>query len=266
MNNRVEIEIRGELALVTLNRPEKYNALDMPMFDGIVDAVEQLRANRDLRVVVLRGAGKGFCSGLDMPQVMKNPLNVHALLKKPDGRAANLAQDVGYLWRTLPIPVIAVTHGSCFGGGFQIALGADFRFSTGDCRFSIMEAKWGLIPDMSISLSLRELIAIDIAKELTMTGRIFDGHEAKSLGLVTRICDDPLEEALEFAREITKGSPDAVMYAKKLFNDSWHADERAALDYETRYQKKILGRWNHLVAASRNFFRSPLGFKRRQSD
>ena len=264
MSERVEIEIREQLALVTLNRPEKYNALDMAMFEAVTAAVERLRANRALRVVVLRGAGKGFCSGLDMPSVMKNPLNVHTLLKKEQGQAANLAQDMGYLWRTLPIPVIAVTHGSCFGGGFQMALGADFRFSTRDCRFSIMETKWGLIPDMSISLTLKELVAMDVAKELTMTGRIFDGEQAKSLGLVTRLCEDPLAEALDFAEELCQRSPDAVMYAKKLFHDSWHAEERVALELETRYQKKILGRWNHLVAASRNFFKSPLGFKNRQ--
>lgn len=264
MNNRVTIDIRGHLAVVTLNRPEKYNALDMAMFEAVVAAVETLRANRSLRAVVLHGAGKGFCSGLDMPKVMKNPLNVHTLLKRDEGEVANLAQDMGYLWRTLPIPVIAVTHGSCFGGGFQMALGADFRFSTADCRFSIMEAKWGLIPDMSISLTLKELIAIDIAKELTMTGRIFDGAEAKSLGLVTRVCEAPLDDALIFAQQLCERSPDAVMYAKKLFHDSWHADEATALAIESRYQKKILGRWNHLVAASKNFFKSPLGFKNRQ--
>jgi len=263
MNKRVEIEYRDNIAIVSLNRPDKYNALDMAMFDAITATIAELRLKRNVRAVVLKGQGKGFCAGLDMTSVMKNPLNVHTLLKKPDGVASNLAQDVGYLWRSLPMPVIAVTHGSCFGGGMQIALGADFRYSTPDCRFSIMEAKWGLIPDMSLAVTLRELTRIDIAKELTMTGRIFDANEALSYGLVTKVCDDPLTQALEFAQQLTQRSPDAVMYAKKLLNDSWVSDDRAALDFETRYQKKLLGRWNHLVAVSKNFFNSPLKFKDR---
>jgi len=260
---RVKLEIADHIAIVTLNRGEKYNALDMAMFEAIVDCVNQLKQNRDIRAVILRGGGKGFCAGLDMVSVMKNPLNVPTLLKKEDGVISNLAQDVGYLWRSVPVPVIAVTHGTCFGGGMQIALGADFRYSTPDCRFSIMEAKWGLIPDMSLSVTLRELTSIDVAKELTMTGRIFEAPEALELGLVSKVCDDPFEQALILAKALTARSPDAVMYAKKLFNDSWISDEQSALDFETRYQKKLLGRWNHLVAASRNFFKSPLKFKQR---
>ncbi len=262
-NQRVIIEYQEDIAIVSLNRGNKYNALDMAMFDGIVGAVNTLKENREIRAVILKGEGKGFCAGLDMVSVMKNPLNVPTLLKKEDGVISNLAQDVGYLWRSVPVPVIAVTHGSCFGGGMQIALGADFRYSTPDCRFSIMEAKWGLIPDMSLSVTLRELTRIDVAKELTMTGRIFEAPEALALGLVTKVCDDPFEQAMAFAKSLKPRSPDAVMYAKKLFNDSWVSDDKAALDYETRYQKKLLGRWNHLVTASRNFFNSPLKHKKR---
>jgi len=262
-NARVTIEYQDDIAIVSLNRGEKYNALDMAMFEAIVDAAKQLSQNRDIRAVILRGEGKGFCAGLDMVSVMKNPLNVPELLKKEHGVISNLAQDVGYLWRNVPVPVIAVTHGSCFGGGMQIALGADFRYSTPDCRFSIMEAKWGLIPDMSLSVTLRELTRIDIAKELTMTGRIFEAPEALELGLITKVCDDPFEQALIFAKSLTTRSPDAVMYAKKLFNESWISDDKTALAIETHYQKKLLGRWNHLVAASRNFFKSPLKYKKR---
>ena len=261
MDQRVIIKYQDNIAIVTLNRPDKYNALDMAMFDAITATVAELKQNRSIRAVVLRGEGKGFCAGLDMVSVMKNPLNIHTLLKKPDNVASNLAQDVGYLWRSLPVPVIVVTHGSCFGGGMQIALGADFRYSTPDCRFSIMEAKWGLIPDMSLAVTLRELTRIDIAKELTMTGRVFSAEQALEYGLVTKICDDPLAQALAFCQELTARSPDAVMYAKKLLNDSWVSDDREALYFETRYQKKLLGRWNHLVAASTNFFKSPLKFK-----
>ncbi|GAA3575027.1 crotonase/enoyl-CoA hydratase family protein [Marinobacter xestospongiae] len=251
-NNRVVLEIDQGIATVTLNRPDKYNGLDMAMFDAIVAVTRQLKKDRSVRAIILKGAGEAFCSGLDVAKVSKNPVNFLKLLVKPGRKISNLAQDVGYLWRDVPAPVIAVTHGYCFGGGFQIALGADFRFSTSDCEFSIMETKWGLIPDMSLTVTLRELISIDLAKELTMTARRFNGAEAKEMGLVSRVCDDPLAEAQAFARELSERSPDAVAASKLLFNRTWSAPDKAALDWETRLQKKILARTNQRTAVARN--------------
>jgi len=264
MKPRVIVDYQDNIAIVSLNHSEKYNALDMPMFHAIVEMVDTLKSNKDIRAVILQGKGKGFCSGLDMVSVLKNPLNVKDLLKKDHDEVSNLAQDVGYLWRSLPVPVIAVTHGSCYGGGMQIALGADFRYSTSDCRFSIMEAKWGLIPDMSLSVTLRELTRIDIAKDLVMTGRIFDADQALEYGLITKISEDPLSDALAFAKSLMVRSPDAVMFGKKLLNETWVTDDKSALDLESNFQKRIIGRWNHLVASSRNFFNSPLTYKKRK--
>ena len=140
MADRVLLDIDNDIATVTLNRPDKYNCLDMPMFDSIVKAAKQLKKERKVRAVILQGAGKAFCSGLDVKTVSANPLNFARLLIKPGRKISNLAQDVAYLWRQVPAPVIAITHGYCFGGGLQIALGADFRYSTPDCEFSVMEA------------------------------------------------------------------------------------------------------------------------------
>ena len=251
-SDRVQISIENGIAMVTLNRPEKYNGLDMPMFHGITDAAKTLKKDRSVRAIILSGTGEAFCSGLDIKTVSRNPANFLRLLFKPGRKISNLAQDVGYLWRDLPAPVIAVTHGYCFGGGFQIAMGADFRFSTADCEFSIMETKWGLIPDMSLAVTLRELIAIDLAKELTMTARRFSGTEAHAMGLVSRICDDPMAEALDFARELAERSPDAVAASKLLFNRTWSATDRDALAWETRLQKKLLARTNQRIAVARN--------------
>jgi enoyl-CoA hydratase/carnithine racemase len=251
-SERVLITIEDGIAIVTLNRPEKYNGLDMPMFEAITRATKTLKKDRSVRAIILNGAGDAFCSGLDVKTVSKNPVNFLKLLVKPGRRISNLAQDVGYLWRDVPAPVIAVTHGYCFGGGFQIALGADFRFSTADCEFSIMESKWGLIPDMSLTVTLRELVPIDLAKELTMTARRFDGTEAKAMGLVSRISDDPMAEAMNFARELAERSPDAVAASKLLFNRSWNATDKTALDWETKLQKKVLGRANQRIAVARN--------------
>jgi enoyl-CoA hydratase/carnithine racemase len=251
-SERVLITIEDGIAIVTLNRPEKYNGLDMPMFEAITRAARTLKKDRSVRAIILNGAGDAFCSGLDVKTVSKNPVNFLKLLVKPGRRISNLAQNVGYLWRDVPAPVIAVTHGYCFGGGFQIALGADFRFSTSDCEFSIMESKWGLIPDMSLTVTLRELVPIDLAKELTMTARRFDGTEAKAMGLVSRVSDDPMAEAMNFARELAERSPDAVAASKLLFNRSWNATDRTALDWETKLQKKVLGRANQRIAVARN--------------
>lgn len=252
MTERVTVSIENQIATVTLNRPEKYNGLDMPMFEGITAAAKRLRKDRTVRAVILRGEGKAFCSGLDVKTVTANPLNFARLLIKPGRKISNLAQDVGYLWRDVPAPVIAVTHGVCFGGGFQIALGADFRFSTSECEFSIMETKWGLIPDMSLTVTLSELTRIDVAKELTMTGRRFSGTEALELGLVSRVCDDPLAEALAFAEQLKERSPDAIAASKLLLNRAWQASDKAALDWETKLQKKVIGRYNQRVAVARN--------------
>ncbi|WP_421859975.1 crotonase/enoyl-CoA hydratase family protein [Marinobacter salarius] len=251
-SERVLITIEDGIAIVTLNRPEKYNGLDMPMFEAITRAARTLKKDRSVRAIILNGAGDAFCSGLDVKTVSKNPVNFLKLLVKPGRRISNLAQNVGYLWRDVPAPVIAVTHGYCFGGGFQIALGADFRFSTSDCEFSIMESKWGLIPDMSLTVTLRELVPIDLAKELTMTARRFDGTEAKAMGLVSRVSDDPMAEAMNFARELAERSPDAVAASKLLFNRNWNATDRTALDWETKLQKKVLGRANQRIAVARN--------------
>ena len=251
-SERVLITIEDGIAIVTLNRPDKYNGLDMPMFEAITRAAKTLKKDRSVRAIILNGAGDAFCSGLDVKTVSKNPVNFLKLLVKPGRRISNLAQNVAYLWRDVPAPVIAVTHGYCFGGGFQIALGADFRFSTSDCEFSIMESKWGLIPDMSLTVTLRELVPIDLAKELTMTARRFDGTEAKAMGLVSRVSDDPMAEAMNFARELAERSPDAVAASKLLFNRSWNATDRTALDWETKLQKKVLGRANQRIAVARN--------------
>lgn len=239
--NRVKVEHLDQgIAVVTLTRPEKKNALDMDMFHAIVQAGKTLKDNLSVRAVILRGEGSSFCAGLDVKSVLQNPFDGEKLLERPQGKLVNLAQEVGWVWRTLPVPVIACTHGVCLGGGLQIALGADFRYTTPDCKFSIMEAKWGLIPDMSASVMLRELISIDTAKELTMTARMFDGNKAKEYGLVSHVADDPYDKALELAKEISTRSPDCVSAAKELYNNTWNLNEKEALEMETDLQRILL--------------------------
>ena len=194
------------------------NALDMDMIRSINSTINDIKNNKSIRVVILKGEGKAFCSGLDIMSVASNPANSKELLeKKTPGKYSNIVQDVGYLWRELPVPVIAVLHHTCYGGGLQIALGADLRFSTPDCKLSILEAKWGMVPDMSGTITLRELVRADIVKELAITGRVIDGNEAARIGMVTRVCEDPLAEAIKVAKEVITRSPDSVAATKQLF-------------------------------------------------
>eukprot|EP00584_Thalassiosira_punctigera_P021021 CAMPEP_0172573586 /NCGR_PEP_ID=MMETSP1067-20121228/136266_1 /TAXON_ID=265564 ORGANISM="Thalassiosira punctigera, Strain Tpunct2005C2" /NCGR_SAMPLE_ID=MMETSP1067 /ASSEMBLY_ACC=CAM_ASM_000444 /LENGTH=226 /DNA_ID=CAMNT_0013366193 /DNA_START=363 /DNA_END=1043 /DNA_ORIENTATION=+ len=226
----------------------------MPMFEAIANAASRLKndtsLNKDLRVVVMSGEGRAFCTGLDAKRVaLAGPSkSLERLLERPspyggESGLGNLAQDVCYLWRELTVPVIICLHGMCFGGGLQVALGGDMRFSTPDCRISIMESRWGLIPDMGASITLRELVRIDVAKELTMTGRIISGLEAEKIGLVTRCVDDPMKEAMKVAKEISERSPDSVAATKELFQSTWVADEETCLRKETDLQMKLIATW-----------------------
>ncbi|MCG6909902.1 MAG: crotonase/enoyl-CoA hydratase family protein [Deltaproteobacteria bacterium] len=268
MSSLVTTEIENHVAHVRLNRPEKYNALSPDMCNAIIDAGRKVAADKSVRAVVLSGEGKGFCAGLDFQSFMEmeklSGENEMALFDKPEGSAANYAQLVGYIWKQVPVPVIAAVHGVAFGGGLQLALAADIRLVAGDAKFSIMEIKWGLIPDMSGTQTLRDLVRLDVAKELTYTGRVVQAEEAAALGLVTRVCDDPLAAAREMAAEIAGKSPDAIVAGKKLLDDAWHGSSSEGLELEARLQKGVIGRANQVEAVMANFEKRAPNFANRE--
>jgi enoyl-CoA hydratase/carnithine racemase len=259
MEQRVSISISDGIADVRLVRADKMNALDAAMFEALVAATERLAHEKGVRVVVLSGEGRAFCAGLDMGrfQAMKeNGGNGVAGGEKRDLTArthgvANFPQQAVWGWRQLPVPVIAAIQGVAFGGGFQLALGADMRFLTPDARMSIMEIKWGLVPDMAGTPILASLVRDDILRDLTYTGRIFSAQEAMSYGLATRICDDPLAAAFEVAREIAGKSPDAIRAAKRMLN-KLSVDPAPALMAESVEQQKLLGSSNQTEAVRAN--------------
>jgi len=256
MSPRVTIEVSDHVALVTLNRPEKHNALDGAMFEGIVEAAEQVAQMPEVRAVVLHGAGPSFCSGLDVSAFG----SLDTILDRPEGQRANVAQRTCTGWIDVPAPVIAAVHGNCFGGGLQIALGADVRFAAPDARLSVMESKWGLVPDMGITSTLPRLVRIDVAKELTYTGRVLSGTEAAELGVVTHVADDPLAAAQELAAEIAGRSPDAMRAAKRLYDTSWHGPVEAGLLLETELQVGLIGSPNQIEAVRAGMAREPADF------
>jgi enoyl-CoA hydratase/carnithine racemase len=259
MTELVTITTLDGVADVRLNRPEKYNALSRDMFKAIIEAGQNLAEARDVRAVVLSGNGRGFCAGLDMESMQGLAGSgdgdgdaASGLLARGHG-PENHAQRPAWVWKTLPVPVIAAIHGVAYGGGIQIALGADIRIAAPDAKLSVMEIKWGLIPDMSLTQTLRDLVPLDVAKELTFTGRVLSGEDAKELGLVTRVAEDPHAAALALAQEIAGKSPDAVRAGKKLFEDSWHADAKTGLALEASLQTGLIGQPNQVEAVMANF-------------
>jgi enoyl-CoA hydratase/carnithine racemase len=257
---RVRITVDDHVAVVTLVRADKHNALDVAMFEAIIAAAERLRSEPGLRAVVMHGDGPSFCSGLDVASIMSAQANGGGGFDRLTDEAPNWFQRTAYDWVRVPVPVITAIHGVCYGGGLQIALGADIRIATADARLSVMEIKWGLIPDMSITQTLPRLVGIDVAKELTYTGRVLSGDEAQSLGVVTRVADDPLAEALGLAREIASKSPDAVRAAKRLFDESWTGTAAETLALEATLQRTLIGSPNQLAAVTAGFTKQPAEF------
>src|ERR1700752_630900 len=259
MEQRVSITVTDGVADVRLVRADKMNALDAAMFDALVGATERLRQGKRLRAVVLSGEGRAFCAGLDMGRfaAMKEGgghgvpgAESRDLTKRTHG-LANFPQQAVWGWRQLPVPVIAAIQGVAFGGGFQLALGADMRFLAPDARMSIMEIKWGLIPDMAGTPILASLVRDDILRELTFTGRIFSAQEALGYGLATRVCDDPRAAAFEVAREIAGKSPEAIRAAKRMLNNL-AVDPGPALLAESAEQMKLMGGPNQTEAVPAN--------------
>jgi enoyl-CoA hydratase/carnithine racemase len=256
MSDLVTIDVEAGVADVRLNRPDKYNALSGDLVLAIVRASAELAGRKDVRAVVLSGNGKGFCAGLDFSsfQSMAGGPEAPVVSEEANGNRghASIFQSAGWGWRELQVPVIAAIHGVAFGGGFQVAMGADIRLARPDARLSVMEIKWGLIPDMGITQTARGIIRLDVLKELTFTGRVVEGTEAAELGLVTRICEDPLAEALSLAREIASKSPDAIRAGKKLFARGWESPPEESFSLEVGLQRGLIGHPNQVEAVTAN--------------
>ena len=254
---RVTVTLSGAVADVRLNRPEKRNALDPAMFEALVAAGERLKSEPGVRAVVLSGAGPDFCAGLDFAsfQAMRagERLSATAQLPPADGPAKATGQRAAYVWAEVPVPVIAALRGNALGGGLQIALGADIRIVTPDARLSVFEVTWGLIPDMTGTQLLPELVGRDVAKELTYTGRIVSGEEAVRIGLATRADADPLAAALAMATEIADRSPHAIRAAKRLLNLAGRTDLASGFAAEQDEIRSLIGSPNQVEAVTARF-------------
>jgi enoyl-CoA hydratase/carnithine racemase len=262
MADRVSLRIADGIAELRMTRPEKRNALDPAMFDALLEAGKALAADPSVRAVVLSGEGRAFCAGLDVATFAGMPgrSGGPGLFDRSEESPANRAQRVAWVWTEVPVPVIAAVHGVAFGGGLQIALGADLRLVHPDAQLSVMEIKWGLVPDMAISQTLPALVGRDVAKELAFTGRIVSGREAVALGLATRVAQDPLAEALALAGEIAARSPQAVRAAKQLFDSVGGLGVAEGLRLEEKLQRSLIGTPNQIEAVKANLEKRPPRF------
>ena len=267
MSDRVTCTIEGGVADVRLNRADKRNALDGPMFVALAEMGEQLKSERAVRAVVLSGEGASFCAGLDFGSFQQmagadqpagerngNPGEL------AEGRITHLGQQTAWVWQELPVPVIAAIHGHALGGGLQIALGADIRFCAPDAQLSVREVHWGLVPDMTGTFVLSRLVRPDIAKELVFTAKVVSGTEAHELGLVTHLTPNPLVDAMALARDIAGRSPGAVQGSKALLNRAPFADAATQFADERQVIGSLIGTPNQVEAVMANFEKRPAQF------
>jgi len=275
MSDRILLDVTDGIAHVRLNRPDKINALDGALFQAIVDAGESLKGDASVRVVVLSGEGRGFCAGLDFssfqamagggdgaPATAAEPAPEGRLgaIGQTDGRITHLGQQACWVWQELEVPVIAAVHGVALGGGLQIALGADLRIVAPDAKLSVLEARWGLIPDMIGTYALPRLVPLDVAKELTFTGRMVSGTEAVALGIATRVADDPIAAARDLAAELVGKSPDALRQGKRLLNLSGSRTPAEQFLDERETMGSLIGSPNQVEATMAYFEQRPPRF------
>lgn len=270
MSDRVTIDIDGGVADVKLNRPEKLNAVDTAMFQALVEAGETLKADPSVRAVVLSGAGRGFCAGLDLEsfQQMAGAApreSVGNIGRRDEGRITNIAQQACYVWTEMPAAVIAAVHGPAVGAGFQLALAADIRFVAPDAKLSVLEIRWGLVPDMTVTQMLPRLVGLDVAKELAFTGRMLSGQEAVELKVATHLADDPHAAATELAREIAGKNPNAIKGVKALLNMAGYVSLEEGFKTEERTMASLIGSRNNVEAITAYFEKREPAFEDRQS-
>ena len=248
-NDRIRIDLGEDgVAQVRFTRGDKMNALDPDQFDRIIEAGEYLRTLKGLRVVVLSGEGRAFCAGLDLSSMAAGGSSPQAKLAERTHGNSNRAQEAAMTWRKCPVPVIAAVHGVCFGGGLQIASGADIRVVHPETRMAIMEMKWGLVPDMGGYALWRGLVRDDILRELVYTNREFTGREAQQLGLATFTEEDPLARATALAQTIAGKNPAAVRGSKRLFDAMHDRDTDAILMAESEEQDQVIRKPNQIEA------------------
>lgn len=237
----LQVDITDDIATVTINRPHKKNAMSFQVVKELIAVAERIGKDKTIRAVILNGAAGTFCAGIDLGD-LNHPKNQAFAVWELVKPWQSSFQRVCLAWRDVPVPVIAVLEGHCIGAGLQLALACDVRISHPDCKLSIMEAKWGLVPDMGLTQSAFGVVREDVLKELAMSARMVDGDEGKALGLVSHCSETPLEQAQQLAAEFAERSPDAVLASKRVINAMHHQPATTLYKEKVWQLKMMLGR------------------------
>ena len=260
MSTVIKYEQKGAVAIVTLNRPDKYNAMSIEMFDQLIETSEKIVRDKSVRAVVLTGEGKVFCSGMDIANFNPNSELAETAISERTHGICNKWQKAIWTWRENPVPVIAAVKGLAYGAGLQLTMAADIKYVHPESRFSILEMKWGLLPDLSGTQLMRFNVREDIFKELTYTNRIFTAEEAVQYGFATHISGYPMKAAMELANKITTKNPIAIVKAKALINNASYTTAKEGLIAESALQEDIMMKPDQLEAVYANMQKRPATF------
>lgn len=259
-HSNVIFAIDQGVAHVEIDRAEKLNSLTREVFEDLVEVGLALKESPEVRAVVLSGRGRAFSAGLDFTEMSRLAQDGTATTSAAEagagsaattggavdvgerlGSARALAQKAVHVWSLIEVPVIAGIRGPALGGGMQIALGADIRIAGKGVQLSLMEIKWGIIPDMCGTQLLPRLVGPGTAKKLIATGEAIGAEEALRIGLVEELAEEPVERALELAADIAGKSRSALVWAKKLVDLSYEADLATGLDAEQEALASLIG-------------------------
>jgi enoyl-CoA hydratase len=238
---KVLLKIENTIATVTMNRPEKLNALDTELWMGLEEAATAIKHEPNVRVVILTGAGRAFCAGLDI-NALASPEEMFTSLAFRDAfEGVQYFRSVFSMYESLAVPVIAAINGPCIGGGMEIALACDIRLASNNTIFSIPEVTYGIISDCGGTQRLPRVVGPGRARELIFTGRKIDATEAHRIGLVDHIYqpDQLMNEARKLAEEIAALSPAAVQAAKRALNVAMSCSLEIGLNYESAISSKF---------------------------
>jgi len=233
--DKMNLETREGIATLTLNNPEKLNAMSTPMWDDFRRIIDRIKGDETIKVLVITGSGRGFCSGSDVSSRLA--ANIEG--KGPQKTQAELLEGTGYVAlviRDLDIPIIAAVNGVAAGAGLSLCLLSDIRIASETARFGAIWVRVGLIGDLGATLLLPQLIGPDKAFEMLTTGIMIDAREAERLGLVTRVV--PPEELMptvyELAGRLARGPALSIKLMKKaMYQGLTHNDLKTQLAFES---------------------------------
>lgn len=234
--DKVRYELADGVATVTIARPEVRNAMDLDVFGGLEEAARRADRDPDARAVVLTGDGSAFSSGIDVSIFAEGlggggqPVDIESLQRSYTA------------FERCSKPVVAAIHGPAFGGGIQLALACDLRVAADDAELSVMETRWGIIPDLGAIHRLPRIVGLGRAKDLMLTGRRVPAEEALLIGLVNRVvpAGQDVKEATEWARELAAGPPMALARIKRLANAAFDVTVEEGLAREASAQRPVL--------------------------